>query len=587
MRHNISCAECRPLLPWYISEHLTPEERATVDRHLLTCAQCRQQLADWREIAGATQYARQVLQPSPMGRIALWDALQAQIALEGVSQANTKTVEEPPPQQTLDFGMSPLRPPPPKHPIATSSWHRLAPIAAMTLAVVMIASLVGVFNFLANRIPTLATGEVIVTVNAGLDGNGNALGYLLALQPNTGKQLWQSASLRNPSTPIMTHGLVFVTSILHDQPAPQMQLLALDGRTGQERWRDVVAANAFQQFLADDTLYISSALNGTGTLTAVVATTGTKRWDIPLFGFAESLLVSDGVIYATVSDLECASQCQTDKIIAIRASNGHVLWSYDTGTTTYLKASVTGGFAPPVLAGSILIDETVDATGSNHTNEVTVSGIDIHTGLRSWQRVVGNGAGCGAACGPVVAQGLVMLTTTTQSIAPQPTSEVQAYHIADGSLAWHIPTPTGAVPLLVGGDTLAYGVQTANGPSTYLIDIRTGQTRWQSPATSQAQPLLVTSTTIYDKEAPIDTTGHTIPWSVVARATQDGQQRWHTPLGDIPDHALLDQGVLLTITRPLVSGDSFQAISALNASNGHLLWTTTIDAGFVAVAAGQ
>lgn len=48
-----SCSEVAPLLVFYVCDELTPQERAEVEQHLAICDECREQLAEERELHSA------------------------------------------------------------------------------------------------------------------------------------------------------------------------------------------------------------------------------------------------------------------------------------------------------------------------------------------------------------------------------------------------------------------------------------------------------------------------------------------------------------------------------------------------------
>ncbi len=53
MTPDISCEQCRDAVPWYVANLLSGHERATVVRHMASCASCRDALDVWREVVAA------------------------------------------------------------------------------------------------------------------------------------------------------------------------------------------------------------------------------------------------------------------------------------------------------------------------------------------------------------------------------------------------------------------------------------------------------------------------------------------------------------------------------------------------------
>src|SRR5215467_1733630 len=76
--HELECTTCRERLPWYVARSLAAEEYAEVERHLFTCASCRQELEDWRAINRLVQRATHVVPPDTR-LTSRWNALAAQL----------------------------------------------------------------------------------------------------------------------------------------------------------------------------------------------------------------------------------------------------------------------------------------------------------------------------------------------------------------------------------------------------------------------------------------------------------------------------------------------------------------------------
>jgi anti-sigma factor RsiW len=153
MSHNLSCEQCRSLLPWYVNESLSADERTAIDRHVITCAQCRKDLAEWREMAAAAQYARRVRQPPALSQMILWEALQAHIA-EGHAPDERRDRA-----LTLANDVEELLPttaPPPRQ----INRRKVPAVAAVILALAVVVAFVAIFRTLGHRVA--ATSSTII-----------------------------------------------------------------------------------------------------------------------------------------------------------------------------------------------------------------------------------------------------------------------------------------------------------------------------------------------------------------------------------------------------------------------------------------
>ncbi|MEO8288551.1 MAG: zf-HC2 domain-containing protein [Chloroflexota bacterium] len=78
----MDCTEIRPLISYYHDGEATPEERASVERHLASCEDCRRILAEYRTISG--DMGDLAIPAPPVGlRRDVWRAIEAQQAGAG------------------------------------------------------------------------------------------------------------------------------------------------------------------------------------------------------------------------------------------------------------------------------------------------------------------------------------------------------------------------------------------------------------------------------------------------------------------------------------------------------------------------
>jgi outer membrane protein assembly factor BamB len=134
------------------------------------------------------------------------------------------------------------------------------------------------------------------------DGSGLAMavssatqdGYtIIALDPATGRQLWQSATDDYRSAPLVAAGTVYASAGSSD--GGPGRLVALDALTGAVRW-ELPEATENDPLAVDGGVVFAA---GEGRLEAVDAATGGVRWQAPLGkGAFSSVSAAGGVLYA-------------------------------------------------------------------------------------------------------------------------------------------------------------------------------------------------------------------------------------------------------------------------------------------------
>lgn len=82
------------LLPWYVNGTLNPDEQVRVDRHLGTCAECRQELLLYRQLDGRHSTSRHApdWRPTPAG---FANILKGIDALESANDTRVSPVKMP------------------------------------------------------------------------------------------------------------------------------------------------------------------------------------------------------------------------------------------------------------------------------------------------------------------------------------------------------------------------------------------------------------------------------------------------------------------------------------------------------------
>lgn len=166
--------------------------------------------------------------------------------------------------------------------------------------------------------PTVANGVVYV---------GDASGYLYALNASTGTFLWdyQLPGYDIVAAPAVANGVIYFAA--SEPEFPQKCILsALDATTHQVIWQYM------WNYAIGDTPVVASGVVYFNS-TALDAKSGALRWTsgVHFFGLPA---VARGVVYVGSDD---------DKVYALNASTGNILWSYRTGSFVNDSPAVANG----------------------------------------------------------------------------------------------------------------------------------------------------------------------------------------------------------------------------------------------------
>ncbi|HJS86554.1 MAG TPA: PQQ-binding-like beta-propeller repeat protein [Acetobacteraceae bacterium] len=253
--------------------------------------------------------------------------------------------------------------------------------------------------------------------------------------------------------PVVGNGVVYAMDSRAD-------ISALDLASGRVLWRTETRGKRDRSTnvggglgLADGVLY---AVNGLEAALALDPGRGTIRWrvDIEAPGRSAPTIAAGRVFVTTLGD----------KLVALNASDGGRLWSYQaqSATTQMLGAAapafadglVIAGFGSGELAclraegGSVVWSDTLAAAGPGTLADIAsirgnpaisagrvfamgmgglTAALDLHAGRRLWERAVGG------EDSPWIAGDWLFVVTLDQVLA--------ALHAADGRVAWATPLP--------------------------------------------------------------------------------------------------------------------------------------------------
>ncbi|MER5469094.1 serine/threonine-protein kinase [Streptomyces sp. NPDC002935] len=264
--------------------------------------------------------------------------------------------------------------------------------------------------------PAVADGTVYIS------GSRN----LCAVEVSSGRARWKRPLTGvGLGSPVVDDGVVYLNSV-------DDHLYALDGATGEQRWR-VLAGGPGSPAVADGVAYVGGADGG---LHAVDALTGRQHWVHHADGFVSARpVVADAVVYAA----------SRGSLYALDAATGERRWSLTTEETVFGAPAVVDGV---VYAGG---------------DKGTLYAVRAADGERRWTSPdVGT-----AFSAPAVADDVVYAGTADGKLRAVDT---------DGHGRWKFSTrKNGLASPVVAGGTVYIG---ATDHHLYAVNADTGEARW-------------------------------------------------------------------------------------------------------------
>ncbi len=290
------------------------------------------------------------------------------------------------------------------------------------------------------------------------------------------RQLARTTSANIAPLLAVAQGVVYVT-----EHGLLNAVTALDASNGSQRWQVTVSTADFYSFISlnvDAGLVVVATqelgtVNGTvtpsGTLTALSASDGTKRWNIQsTSGLSyDAVTLADGMVYAVELG---ESACPDSFLDAVNASDGRRLWRVP-------DQNGCGWIAPAVASGLVYVGD------GGQGGSPRVAAFDAVTGVQRWSAAQPFIVGNVVVDAGVVYVGLMSLSDGSGS--------VHALKASSGAALWAWPSSGGASALLQtmprssGTDILLLGA--ANGAvyvasKTTLVALSSaGQQLWQAP----------------------------------------------------------------------------------------------------------
>ncbi|MET0773756.1 MAG: PQQ-binding-like beta-propeller repeat protein [Candidatus Limnocylindrales bacterium] len=261
-----------------------------------------------------------------------------------------------------------------------------------------------------NTDPILVGGLLVV---------GDQDGHLVALDARTGEERWRTTGEGAfTGAPAASGGIVVA--------ADPISIRAFDAAQGTERWHRDVVSDAPRIEIVDEVVYVGTV---DGSVRGLDLTTGADRWSWQ--GDPGSSvrvdLVADGVVYTNPDD---------GSLLALDLSDGSERWRF-VSSTPRLAYGLAGD---TVFVTNPVSDEAARKYGQ-------IAAIDAATGDVRWRFVAPSGDGVGA--GPS-RDGILYVASNLDGMYAL-RDEGDTY-----SIAWHIDAPKMYRPLTLVGDTL-YG----------------------------------------------------------------------------------------------------------------------------------
>lgn len=298
-------------------------------------------------------------------------------------------------------------------------------------------------------------------------------------------------------------------------------------------------------------VYVSASSQKSGSVYALNAQSGGRRWQYPSKTAIGYTYLDSGVVYFGAAD---------GKLYALDAGSGSVKWNHALGAFP----SVIG------IANGILYAGTTNFRTAGTGQPGTVYALNASDGALKWQS---KNTGF---VGGMDSSALYLITSD---------NHVVAVNTSDGSLKWdyqadNVPTimqaANGQVYIITGP------IQNGQHLAFYALNASDGRVQWRFPGGTDVTAMggvAVGSDTVY-LEANTATGQNVYTASTLfALSTQDGSTRWQTTLqGTALNTALLDSGTLYA-----TSGGGH--VFALNTQDGSVFWAITAGNGYPAIEA--
>ena len=450
------CAVIGPLLPLLHSPELDAEEALRIQRHVESCASCRQQLATYDALDGAL-------------RLQFGGQATPFLSMEDLMY------ETDPAQTTPAWVMEPLTRPPADH--RRRRPGRFSGLAALA-AVILLAALAGIVfaqrgAFLgrgasshstpspAHAVPaTTPTGPVPAAAPDLYFGTNGSNAGLYALNSREGSPAWRFVGPSFEISPVVVQGVVYAVStdgVLYAVRAPS----TAGGTTGQVLWHVAVRPGAAWLLTDGHALYLGSRVAPSVSTDAhgfidAYSLSGQRLWtdgygagdpaSCAISTHPGTMTVANGFVYAS-------SNCPSALVEGLRAGDGTVVLE--------VKSPLPAG--TPISAGEgLTVANGVLYTSSAANRSGFLCAIGASNAERLWcQQLAGKDVEM-TTNAPVVENGTVLVTTDLDLYALRASDGTQLWTQHIGQLLGRSAGANGVV-YVAGGDRTLHALRVADG----------------------------------------------------------------------------------------------------------------------------
>ena len=268
-------------------------------------------------------------------------------------------------------------------------------------------------------------------------------GNIYALNDSNGNELWSFQTGGGTSSPAIANGVVYVGS-------DNGGLFALNASTGDFIWNYTMAGEYVfaSPAVAEGIVYAgysSESFNGTalnydGCLNALNATNGSLIWSYQTGFEVSSPAVADGIVYV-------GSLFNHGAMFALNASTGAKMWSYQADGDIY---------SSPVVAGSAVYFGSTNGT---------VYDLNASAGTEIWSYQTSGEI----VSSPAVDSGVVYIGSTGL------TGAFYALNAASGTELWYVPLATELSSPSIADGVVFVGSMDGN---LYALNVSTGSAAW-------------------------------------------------------------------------------------------------------------
>ncbi len=360
-------------------------------------------------------------------------------------------------------------------------------------------------------------------------------------------------------------------------------LYAVNASNGTVRWQQALGSFVTVSAVMGGTVYVSTD----GAVSAFDAASGVRRWQYSIGGQVDTpaMMFGNGTLFVSVSHGN-----NSHAIYALRATDGSQLWKYTTASITPVLGGVVNGvvYSKEVVGDVVNGDQHVVAMRASDGHVLWRVQIESTDGSVYENPVEFNGlvyvtTSNGATYALRIATGAIVWHVAASMQNHQPTAGAMPVALADGVL--YINTHQGLLAFQASNGVLLWEKKSMFSPGPILLQpvvsngrvyvvssgiiyvLRTldGSQIWQSSMTSTLEPLTVGNGLVYANGTNM----------IYALHGQDGSLAWRQSIDHHNSISSSDTSMLVADGIVYVSKDS-GVVQALRASDGKSLWSYAI-----------